>query len=198
MSKRKTHDLETPALLLDLPTMERNLLKMARFISQGSAALQLAVDTRNLIERHGIPCQIVSAGSTATYSIAGRYPGVTEIQAGSYLTMDTSYRGFAPDFEPALSVLATIISKTAGQRVVVDAGRKALSGEKGLPEIKGLEGVRLKALHSEHATIEILDPAVPVEVGDKIEILVHYSDATVQLHRRMYGVREGEVEVDSV
>jgi len=40
MSKRRIHDLETPALLLDLPTVECNLLKMARFISRGRTALR--------------------------------------------------------------------------------------------------------------------------------------------------------------
>src|SRR5439155_5737520 len=40
MSKRKIQDLDTPALLLDLPTMESNLRKMAKFISQGKAALR--------------------------------------------------------------------------------------------------------------------------------------------------------------
>jgi D-serine deaminase-like pyridoxal phosphate-dependent protein len=158
------------------------------------AALKLAVDSRNLIARNGMPCEIVSAGATGTYSITGRYPGVTEVQAGSYLTMDTSYVQFAKEFDPALSLLATIISKTEGKRVVIDAGRKALSGERGLPSVKNVEGVRLSALHSEHAIIEILNPTVSVEVGDKVEIWVHYSDATVQLHERMYGTRNGEVE----
>ena len=40
MSKRKIQDLDTPALLLELPTMESNLRKMAKFISQGKAALR--------------------------------------------------------------------------------------------------------------------------------------------------------------
>jgi hypothetical protein len=33
-----------------------------------------------------------------------------------------------------------------------------------------------------------------LEVGDTLEIWVHYGDATVNLHRRMYGIRNGEVE----
>jgi hypothetical protein len=40
MSRLKTHDLDTPALLLDLPAMERNLRKMAQFISQGKTGLR--------------------------------------------------------------------------------------------------------------------------------------------------------------
>jgi D-serine deaminase-like pyridoxal phosphate-dependent protein len=158
------------------------------------AALELAVDSKKLIEESGVPCEIVSAGSTGTHLITARFPGVTEVQAGTYLTMDTSYRQFAPDYLPALSLLVSVISKTAGKRLVIDAGRKALSGERGLPVVKGVEGVRLVALHSEHAIIEIQDAAVAVDVGDSIEIWVHYSDPTVRLHQRMYGVRGNDVE----
>jgi D-serine deaminase-like pyridoxal phosphate-dependent protein len=52
----------------------------------------------------------------------------------------------------------------------------------------------LKALHAEHAPIEIQDAGVHVEVGDKIEIAVHYHDGTINLHRKMYGIRNLEVE----
>jgi D-serine deaminase-like pyridoxal phosphate-dependent protein len=108
--------------------------------------------------------------------------------------MDTWYAPFAPDFKVALSVLVTVISKTAGERLVVDAGCKVISGERGLPSVKGMAGLKLKALHAEHAPIGIEDPAVAVDVGDKIEIAVHYHDGTINLHQRMYGVRNGEVE----
>jgi len=157
-------------------------------------AMQGLARTRKLVESAGIPVGIVSCGGTGDYSIAGAYAGVTENQAGSYLLMDTWYAPFAPDFKVALSVLVTVISKTAGERLVVDAGCKVLSGERGLPSVKGVAGLKLKALHAEHAPIEIQDPAVSVEVGDKIEIAVHYHDGTINLHRQMYGVRNGRIE----
>jgi D-serine deaminase-like pyridoxal phosphate-dependent protein len=157
-------------------------------------AMQGLARTRKLIESAGIPVGIVSCGGTGDYSIAGAYAGVTENQAGSYLLMDTWYAPFAPDFKVALSVLVTVISKTPGERLVVDAGCKAISGERGLPWVKGIAGLKLKALHAEHAPIEIQDPAVNVDVGDKIEIAVHYHDGTINLHRQMYGVRNGRVE----
>ena len=157
-------------------------------------AMQGLARTKTLIESAGIPVGIVSCGGTGDYSIAGAYAGVTENQAGSYLLMDTWYAPFAPDFKVALSVLATVISKTQGERLVVDAGCKVISGERGLPSVKGIAGLKLKALHAEHAPIEIQDPAVGVEVGDKIEIAVHYHDGTINLHRQMHGVRNGEVE----
>lgn len=159
-----------------------------------TAAMESLIQTRKLLEASGIPVEIVSCGGTGDYSIAAAYAGVTENQAGSYLLMDTWYAPFAPDFKVALSVLATVISKTPGDHVVVDAGCKVISGERGLPSVKGVDGLKLKALHAEHAPIEILDPSVKVEVGDKIEILVHYHDGTINLHERMYGIRNGEVE----
>jgi len=157
-------------------------------------AMQGLARTKKLVESAGIPVGIVSCGGTGDYSIAGAYAGVTENQAGSYLLMDTWYAPFAPDFKVALSVLVTVISKTPGERLVVDGGCKAISGERGLPSVKGIAGLKLKALHAEHAPIEIQDPAVSVEVGDKIEIAVHYHDGTINLHRQMYGIRNGEVE----
>jgi D-serine deaminase-like pyridoxal phosphate-dependent protein len=158
------------------------------------ACAQLAIESKSLIEAHGIACPIVSAGGTGTYSVMSQYSGITELQAGTYLAMDNSYFRVAPEFERAFSVLVTVISKTGNQRIVVDAGKKSLSGERGLPLVKSLEEVELTALHSEHAIIELRDGAAPVEVGDRIEIWVEYSDPTVQLHRRMYGIRNGVVE----
>ena len=157
-------------------------------------AMQSLALTRKMIESSGIPVGIVSCGGTGDYSIAGASAGVTENQAGSYLLMDTWYAPFAPDFKVALSVLVTVISKTAGERLVVDAGCKAISGERGLPSVKGMPGLKLKALHAEHAPIAIEDPNLDVDVGDKIEIAVHYHDGTINLHKRMYGMRNGEVE----
>ena len=157
-------------------------------------AMQALVQTKALIESYGIPAGIVSCGGTGDYSIAGAFPGVTENQAGSYLLMDNWYAPVVSDFQVALSVLATVISKTGAERLVVDAGCKVISGERGLPSVKGLPGLAVKALHAEHAPIEIQDPAVAVEVGDKIEMAVQYHDGTVNLHRRMYGIRNGEVE----
>ena len=159
-----------------------------------SEAMRLLMKCKDEIVRAGIPVEIVSCGGTGDFATSGTYSGITEIQAGSYLLMDTWYAPFAPDFKPTLTVLSTVVSKTAGDRIVADAGVKAISGERGLPSVKGVPGLKLKALHAEHAPIEITDSNVNVQVGDKIEISVHYHDGTIHLHRRMYGIRNGKVE----
>ena len=65
-------------------------------------ALTELMKTRDLIERDGVPVSIVSAGTTSTYTTAGTFPGVTEIQAGTYVVMDDEYPSFFPELEVAL------------------------------------------------------------------------------------------------
>jgi D-serine deaminase-like pyridoxal phosphate-dependent protein len=148
-----------------------------------------------LVQSAGIPVSIVSTGGTGTYSISGQLPGITDIQAGTYLLMDTRYMNLGAPFTRSLTVLATVVSKRSPEHAVLDCGVKEMSCERGLPVLKDVEGATLAAMHAEHALIH-LDPhaSAQVEVGDKMEIWVEYSDATVSLHSLMYGVRHGEVE----
>lgn len=153
------------------------------------------VNSAALIENAGIPVSIVSTGGTGTYAVSGECPGVTEVQAGSYLLMDTMYLDRGAPFRRSLTVLATVISRRGPAHAVVDCGVKAVSGERGLPTVKDLPGVHLKALHAEHGLLEIeADSTTKLEVGRQIELWVHYSDATVNLHSSLYGVRHGQVE----
>jgi D-serine deaminase-like pyridoxal phosphate-dependent protein len=158
------------------------------------AVAKSLVDSRILIEREGIPIEIVSTGGTGTYYVSGAFPGVTEIQAGSYLLMDTLYVNRGSPFTRALTLLASVISQPEPHRAVIDCGMKELSAERGLSIVKDIEGLELKALHAEHGLLEVQNPGVRLEMGQKIELWVHYSDATVNLHHRMYAIRKGEVE----
>ena len=157
-------------------------------------AMGSLMNCRGLLKENGIPIEIVSTGGTGTHHLTPKFPDITEFQAGSYLVMDTEYTNTCNDFERALTVLGTVISKTEGKRVVVDAGLKSISGEHGVPVVKTHDGLCLRKLNAEHGIIDVLDPSVSIEVGDTVEIWAHYSDATVNLHERMYGIRNGEVE----
>jgi D-serine deaminase-like pyridoxal phosphate-dependent protein len=157
-------------------------------------ALSRLTQTKSLIEQAGVPVEIVSCGGSSDFSIAAKCPHVTEIQAGSYLLMDSSYEPFAPEFRPCLSILSTVISKTPGERIVVDAGLRAMSGEHGLPSVKGAPGLRTKALHIEHSILEIADSTLAIEVGAKVEMCVRFLDQTLVLHDHLFAVRNGEAE----
>jgi D-serine deaminase-like pyridoxal phosphate-dependent protein len=157
-------------------------------------AMGKLVDSANLVRAHGLALEIVSAGGTGTHSISGRFPGVTEIQGGSYLLWDTEYQTVCPDFELALSVLGTVISRSGNERLILDIGVKEISGERGVPVLKNADGARLRKLNAEHAIVDIVDPDFPAQVGDQLEIWARYSDGTVNLHRHMFGLRAGRVE----
>lgn len=159
-----------------------------------SQALQLLVGTKSLLEKEGIPVEIVTCGGTSDYAEAATFPGVTEVQAGSYLFMDNWYASCAPDFGSALTVLSTVISKSAHNTLVADAGAKAIGTGNGLPLVKGTPGLRVNKLHIEHILMDVQDPAVSLEVGDKIEVCVQALEPTLSLHRYIYGIRCGMVE----
>lgn len=142
----------------------------------------------------GIPVEIVSTGGTGTCFLTARNGAITEIQAGSYLLMEDLYQPFAPQFQPALSVAATVISCAVPNRVILDLGLKALSTERGLPQVKSQAGWKLLELHAEHGIVEVQEGAFQPRAGMRVEVSVHYSDATVNLHRRLYGIRTGVVE----
>jgi D-serine deaminase-like pyridoxal phosphate-dependent protein len=157
-------------------------------------AMNGLMQSRCLLEQNGIPITIVSTGGTGTHHLTRRFPAITEFQAGSYLVMDAEYRTTHTEFELALTILGTVISVTEGDRVIVDAGLKSISGEHVLPVIKSHSGLRFRKLNAEHGIIDILDPTVSLTPGETVEIWPQYSDATINLHDRMYGVRNGQVE----
>lgn len=149
---------------------------------------------RDLLEQDGMPVDIVTLGGTGTYKAYVEFPVVTEIQVGSYLLMDAFYKPYVPDFQLGLTVLSRVVSDRADDHIVLDAGVKALSSERGMSTVKDHPGLRIAALHAEHAIVAIDDPAARVRTNDLVELWVYYSDATAHLHRTLYGIRNGEVE----
>jgi D-serine deaminase-like pyridoxal phosphate-dependent protein len=158
------------------------------------AALQGLVDTAGRLRASGLPCDVVSSGGTGTYDISGRVAGVTEIQAGSYVLMDTDYAGVGVPFEPAFTVLGTVVSRPTRDRCVADCGHKAASKDHGFPMVKGIAGASVTALNDEHATIA-LPPGADLHVGDLVELLPSHTDPTVNLHD-VFFVVDGDRVVD--
>ena len=125
---------------------------------------------RNLIEDAGLCVGIVSAGGTGTLAFTPDFPGITEIQAGGGIFMDTYYRDglHVRGLEHALSVLTTVISRAAPDRAVADAGRKTTSSHPSLPEVKDRTDVVVTGLAAEHALLSLTNS--DLKIGDKISI----------------------------
>jgi D-serine deaminase-like pyridoxal phosphate-dependent protein len=162
-------------------------------------ALKKVSETKKILEKEGIFCQIVSCAGTGTYMITGKYPDVTEIEAGSYLTMDTKYRtieGIGDTFKTALSLLTTIISIPSNDRIILDAGMKSISKEFGMPLLKNsIGGGELYKLSEEHGAIKVRENAEKIfSIGQKLELIPSHGCTTINLHDVYYGIRSGIVE----
>ena len=155
-------------------------------------ANQTLVDTKRLLVENGIQVEIVSAGGSNTYQLTGTYPGITELQVGSYVTMDTHNQEYGLGFEPALRVLATVISRPEPGRAVIDAGLKAVSKDEGLPACT-LQGVELIKLNEEHGHLRIHDPDQHLKPGDKIELIPSHGCTTIPLHADYILVRDQKI-----
>jgi D-serine deaminase-like pyridoxal phosphate-dependent protein len=159
----------------------------------------LLVDTRHLIERAGLTVDIVSAGGTFTYRYAADIKGVTEIQAGTYLLMDTAFKEKdVGDFDCALTVLSTVTSrpswKGAENLAIIDLGSKGISTLLGDPEIKDPQGAKVIRFSQEHGRVDVEHIARDLRIGDKVELWVRDANGTINLFDKFYAMRDDVVE----
>ena len=131
--------------------------------------------------------ELVSAGGTGNFAV-NTWAG--EIQAGSYLLMDSAYGEQDLPFQQALTVLARVISVNAGGWAVADLGLKSLGMDHGNPSIPG---AAVWFCSDEHTTFSSEDP---VEVGQLVRAVPAHVDPTVALHEQLYVV-EGDRVVDT-
>ena len=154
-------------------------------------AMSFLTETAHELGVHGIPCSIVSAGGTATWNLTAADPKVTEIQAGSYVVMDNFHGAMVGDFEKALTVATTVISRPR-DRVIVDAGNKSL-GAPALTTIVGHDNQGFR-FDEEHGVFVALAHE-ELRVGDVVELIPGYAPATVNWYDA-YHVVEGDRVVD--
>jgi D-serine deaminase-like pyridoxal phosphate-dependent protein len=157
-------------------------------------ALEHLTGSADLLRQEGIPVRIVSSGGTGTYFITGVYPGITEIQVGSYITMDSQYRGLAGiDFDFGLTLQAIVVSTRDDDHAITDAGMKALTHDFGLPLLVDPPGWQLTGLAEEHGFLERTD-GPQLRRGDKVTIVPNHGCTTINLHDNYYVTRRGVLE----
>ncbi len=129
---------------------------------------------------------VVSGGGTGTFDTN---TWCTEIQAGSYVLLDTDYDRLDLPFEIALNVLATVISVSPKGWIVVDAGLKSLGMDHGNPR---WEHGDVFFCSDEHTTLAPNEPA-DWKVGDRVRLLPAHVDPTVAKHEAMWLVDGDDV-----
>jgi D-serine deaminase-like pyridoxal phosphate-dependent protein len=160
--------------------------------TRAARAMDRLLSTARMVREAGLPCGIVSGGGTGTYDITGAMEGITEVQAGSYVLMDTAYAKLGLPFEMAFWLLTTVLSRPRPEQCATDGGLKAASVDHGNPSVKGVDGGEVMFLSDEHATIT-LPPDSTLAVGDRIEMWPSHIDPTINLHDVMYALDGDDV-----
>ena len=179
-----SYDYDTPAALIAIAEQER------------AGAVQAAERLRAA----GLPCPVVSVGSTPTALMAEHLSGVTELRAGVYVFFDLVMHnvGVCSTGDLALSVLTTVIGHQPEKGwAIVDAGWMAMSRDRGTARQKQdfgygqacdlagqlLPGCVLSAANQEHGIITSAShPAEHImarfPIGTRLRILPNHACAT--------------------
>ena len=164
---------------------------------------EAVVTSRNMLVSSGLPCPVVSVGSTPTAMYARNANGVTEVRAGVYMFFDLVMAGLgvcAVD-DIALSILTTVIGHQSGRQwLITDAGWMSMSRDRGTSkqsldqgyglacDIAGnpIEDLIVADANQEHGIIArrgggALDLA-RFPIGSRLRILPNHACATAAQH----------------
>jgi len=149
----------------------------------------------------GLPIDIVTGGSTGTYNIDSESKGLTELQAGSFVFMDTLYREIGgkddphvySDFGMALTVMTSVISQRHPHQCTIDAGNKALLTP--TDQVKGRPEVKVENQGAEYGILAWNDGDRGFKLGERVEVYPSNLDMSTNVYDRYY-VTRGEQIVD--
>ena len=159
-----------------------------RQMAEGEAATLRDLVAR--CRRAGVTIDEVSAGATPPARFSLQQDGFTEYRPGNYVYFDRTQvaLGAATLDDCALTVLATVVSKPAKDRVIFDSGSKTLTndGARGFTPALGYglvlrddmtadTNLLIERLSEEHATVKALNGSTNLEPGDRVRILPNHS-----------------------
>lgn len=162
------------------------------------------VKAADLLRGAGLPCPVVSAGSTPTARHAESLDGVTEMRPGVYMfaDVDQALIGSCGWGDIAVTVLASVIGHNRRtRRIITDAGGLALSKDIGPSEFDGETGygsvmaggggrradrLYVAAVSQEHGQLALPGGAEPpweeFPVGSRLRILPNHVCMTAAAH----------------
>jgi D-serine deaminase-like pyridoxal phosphate-dependent protein len=187
---------------------------LGEFEAMAEQERALTVEAAERLRAAGLPCPIVSVGSTPTLHYARRLDGVTEARAGVYAFGDLvqAELGTCAIEDIAIGVLASVIGHNRQHgRVLIDAGFLALSRDRGtadLPVDWGygavcdpvgdvIESVTVSSTNQEHGIVTARSGAIDFDrfpVGSRVKILPNHACATAAAYDR-YFVTEGSERI---
>lgn len=199
----------------------------ASYAARGAAALAACaeaerasvVEAARQLREAGLPCPVVSVGSTPTAHHAVRLDGVTEVRAGVFVFFDLVMAGIGVCTidDIALSVLATVIGHQRDKGwVLIDAGWMAMSQDRGTSKQAVNQGYGIVCditgrpyadlivadANQEHGIIALRagsSAALPeLAIGDRVRILPNHACSTAAQHQCYHVVRGPSPGVEAV
>lgn len=164
------------------------------------AAGRAMAETAERIRSQGLDIEAVSVGSTPAAAYTPTVPGITEMRPGTYVFRDASgfrYGIYGPD-RCAARIVATVVSRPAPDRAVLDAGSKVLALDKtpshpGHGYIVGHDRAIIDRLSEEHGVVIVPPDETDLRVGDRVEIIPNHVCPTVNLTDELLVLRDGRV-----
>ncbi len=165
------------------------------------------------VRRDGVTIDEISAGATPTARYSLEQAGLTEYRPGNYVYFDRTQVGLgAATFDDcALTVLATVVSKPSGERIILDCGTKTLSSDhaRGFGPLLGHgaifrdsvvkpgatpdEDLIIERLSEEHATVRVVSGSTPLEPGDRVRVLPNHACVVSNLVDQVWVMDGGTV-----
>ena len=155
------------------------------------------------LRQAGFEATIVSGSGTGTHDFDLEHQPFTEIQAGSYVFMDSDYarilnrNGEGLPFECSLFMLTTVTSANRPGQVALDAGTKSLAVNGPSPHllVGAPDGSAYQFAGDEHGILTFPEGSKAPELGDRILMSVTHCDPTVNLFSVLHAVsKSGDVE----
>ncbi|MFD0715302.1 alanine racemase [Paenibacillus sp. GCM10027626] len=164
---------------------------------------RIAREAAATLRRLGCPVEAVSIGSTPASRLAAAMEGATEMRPGTYVFGDLTQvkAGAISLADCALTVLATVISRPAPDRAVIDAGTKVftMDGEQsplgtGRGYVLDHPGIEVAWFNEEHGVLHLPPEEQGLQVGDKLQIIPVHCCAVVNMLDVIHLVRDTEVQ----
>ncbi len=170
--------------------------------AERAAAIAAAVDatraTQVAVQACGLQVERITGGGTGSFLLERDSGVFNEIQAGSYIFMDSDYADNqrAPHdivFEHSLFVRTSVLSRVVPTRAVVDAGLKASSVDSGMPTVWGRPELRYLKAADDHGVLGTPEGA-RIVLGETLMLVPGHCDPTVNLYDEIVCVRGDRVE----
>ena len=162
---------------------------------------EFVAQAKKMLQGKGLEVETVSGGGSAAAWQVQEHPEVTEHRAGTYVYGDRQgmAQGYATLEQCALKLLATVVSRPAAGRGVLDTGSKVLSsdgsGVQGYGLILEYPEAVIYQLSEEHGHVDFSAFDRTPGVGERVTVIPNHVCAVSNLLNEVYGLRGEHVEV---